>query len=492
MNNDIMRNVVRRTGGEMYLGVVGSVRSGKSTFIRKFVETKILPFIKDEEVYAKISDELPQSSSGKTIMTVEPKFVPTLNTTIDINDDLSMKVRLVDCVGYVIPSSKGYLNEDGTKRQVQTPWFSETIPFEEAAAVGTKKVIDSHSNIGIVLTSDGSFSEFTREEYEFVEIQIVEELKTLEKPFVIVLNSIHPNDEETIELANELEERYSVKVLPINVKEMTNEDIDLILKASLEEFDISEINLNVPDWINELDDNFVYKKQFDEILSKTTGTYRKMKDVFAIQNCLRECDLFENVYANEVDPGTGIVNIDIDFKEDLFQDVIEEIIGEKIDDKGAFLKILIDFKKSKAVNDRFGDCLNKLDEDGFVITKPSINDLELESPEVIKQGSRHGIKLKAIAPAILMVKLNVESSFEPIIGSAASSSQLINYMLEDYQSNPDKVWNSEFFGRKLCEVINDGVKTKIDNVNQEVLKKYKNSMEKVVNNKRGSIIAIVI
>lgn len=492
MSNDIMRNVVRRTGGEMYLGVVGSVRSGKSTFIRRFVEMKVLPFVEDEEVYAKISDELPQSSSGKTIMTVEPKFVPTLNTTININDDLAMKVRLVDCVGYVIPSSKGYLNEDGTKRQVQTPWHSETIPFEEAAAIGTKKVIESHSNIGIVLTSDGSFSEFSREEYEFVEMQIIDELKMLNKPFIIVLNTINPNNEETKELVSDLEARYNVHVVAINVKEMSDNDIDLILKAALEEFDITEININVPDWINQLDDEFSYKQEFDEVLSVTTGTYRKMKDVFTIQENLRKCDLFESVYASDIDSGSGVVNIEISFKEDLYQKVVEEIIGEKIDDKSNFIKILLDFKRSKVVNDRFGNCLSKLDENGFVITKPSISDMELATPESIKQGNRHGIKLKAVAPAILMVKLEVESSFEPIIGSAESSSQLINYMLEDYQNNPDKVWNSEFFGRKLCEVINDGIKAKIDNVNEEVLRKYKNSMEKVVNNKRGSIIAIVI
>lgn len=492
MNNEIMRNVVRRTGGEIYLGIVGSVRSGKSTFIRRFVETKVLPYITDEEIYSKVADELPQSSSGKTIMTVEPKFVPTLNTSIDIAEDLSINIRLVDCVGYVIPSSKGYLNEDGTKRQVQTPWFSDMIPFEEAASLGTKKVIESHSNIGVVLTSDGSFSEFTREEYEEVEQQVIEELKNLNKPFVIVVNTLNPNSEETKELVYELECKYNVKVIAVNAKEMTDKDIDVILKAVLEEFDISEINLNVPEWINELDDDFLYKKEFDEVLSSTTGTYRKMKDVYLIQDKLKECELFDSVYTTDVDPGTGIVNIDITFKEELYKNVLEEIIGEKILDKANFIKILLEFKKSKIVNDRFGDCLEQLDTDGFVITKPTISDMELASPEVIKQSGRHGIKLKAVAPAILMVKLNVESSFEPIIGSAESSSQLINYMLEDYQTNPEKVWNSEFFGRKLCEVINDGVKAKINNVNKDVLLKYKNSMEKVVNNKRGSIIAIVI
>ncbi len=492
MNNNIMRNVVRRTGGEMYLGVVGSVRSGKSTFIRRFVETKVLPYITDEETYSKVADELPQSSSGKTIMTVEPKFVPSLNTTIDIEEDLSLKVRLVDCVGYVIPSSKGYLNEDGTKRQVQTPWFSDMIPFEEAAQIGTKKVIESHSNIGILLTSDGSFSEFTRDEYEEVEEVIVEELKNLNKPFVIVLNTTNPNVEEVSTLVSNMEEKYDVKVIPLNVKEMTDAEIDNVLKAVLEEFDINEINLNIPEWINELNDEFSYKKQFDEVLSNTTGTYRKMKAVYTIQDKLRECDLFESVYASDIDPGTGCVNIDITFKEDLYKNVLEEIIGEKIEDKTNFIKILMEFKKSKVVNDRFGDCLEKLDQDGYVITKPKISDMELASPEVIKQGGRHGVKLKAVAPAILMVKLNVESSFEPIIGSAESSGQLINYMMEDYETNPEKLWNSEFFGRKLCEVINDGVKSKIANVNTDVLLKYKNSMEKVINNKRGSIIAIVI
>ena len=492
MNNEIIKNVVRRTGGEIYLGVVGSVRSGKSTFIRKFMETKVLPYINDEEIYHKITDELPQSSSGKTIMTVEPKFVPTLNTTIDIENDLSIKIRLVDCVGYVIPTSKGYLNEDGTKRLVQTPWYADMIPFEEAALLGTKKVIESHSNIGVVLTSDGSFSEFTRDEYEKVEEQVIEELKNLNKPFVIVLNTQNPKSDETLLLCKNLEEKYEVKVLPISVVDMNEADVDLILKSALEEFDISEINLNVPDWINELDDEFVYKKQFDNVLSETTGTYRKMKDVYNIIDSLKTCELFEDVYASEVDSGSGIVNIDISFKEDLYKQVLEEIIGEKIDDKSNFLKILVEFKKSKVVNDKFEGCLEKLETDGYVITKPKISDLELDTPEVIKQGGRHGIKLKANAPAILMVKLNVESSFEPIIGSAESSSQLINYMLEDYQTNPEKVWNSEFFGRKLCEVINDGVKSKIDNVNKDVLVKYKNSMEKVVNNRRGSIIAIVI
>lgn len=492
MNNDIMRNVVRRTGGEMYLGVVGSVRSGKSTFIRKFLESKVLPYIDDEELYSKVADELPQSSNGKTIMTVEPKFVPTLNTTINIDNDLSLKIRLVDCVGYVIPSAKGYLNEDGTKRQVQTPWFSDMIPFEEAAELGTKKVIEAHSNIGIVVTSDGSFSEFSREEYELVEEQIIEELKTHNKPFVIVLNTANQDQDEVNELVEYMTAKYGIQVIPVNAKEMTENEVDNILKAVLEEYDINEINLDVPEWINELDDDFSYKKEFDEILSTTTGTYRKMKEVYQIQEKLRECELFESVYTKDIDPGTGCVNIEITFKEDLYKNVLEEIIGEKIDDKANFIKILMEFKKSKIVNDRFGDCLDKLDENGYVITKPGINDMELANPEVIKQGGRHGIKLKAVAPAILMVKLNVESSFEPIIGSAASSEQMINYMLEDYQTNPDKLWNSEFFGRKLCEVINDGVKAKIDNVNVDVLTKYKNSMEKVVNNKRGSIIAIVI
>lgn len=492
MNNDIMRNVGRRTGGEMYLGVVGSVRSGKSTFIRKFVELKVLPYLHDEETYSKVCDELPQSSSGKTIMTVEPKFVPTLSTNIEIEDNLSMKIRLVDCVGYVIPSANGYLNEDGTKRLVQTPWYNETIPFEEAAELGTKKVIEAHTNIGIVLTSDGSFSEFSREEYEEVEEKLVEELKLLNKPFVIVLNTLYPNSEETNALVNELIAKYDINVIAVNVKEMDNESADKVLKAALEEFDINEINLNVPDWINELNDDLIYKQTFDDVLSTTTGTYRKMKDVYTIQNTLQACELFENVVVSEIDPGSGCVQIDITFKNNLYNLVLEEIIGEKVDNKKEFIKTIVSLKQSKTINDRFGDCLEQLDSEGYVITKPTVNDLELSEPEVIKQGTKHGVKLKAVAPAVLMVKLNVESSFEPIIGSADGASQMINYMIEDYKLDPEKLWNSEFFGRKLSDVINDGIKAKISNVKPEILLKFKNSMEKVVNNRRGNLVAIII
>lgn len=492
MSNDIIRSVGQRTGGEIYIGVVGSVRSGKSTFIRRFIELKVLPFVKDEQVYAKIADELPQSAEGKTIMTVEPKFVPSVPTTIDIDDDLSIKVRLVDCVGYVIDSARGYLNEDGSERLIQTPWYTDTIPFVEAASIGTRKVIESHSNIGIVLTSDGSFGEFSREEYEKVEIQIIEELKELNKPFVVILNTIKPSAIETITLAETLAEKYGVSVIPIDVKNMENNDIDSFMKSALNEFDISEININVPSWINILDDEITYKREFNEIVSKTTGIYRKMKDVFTIQEALKECELFDNVEVSSIDPGTGYVDVDIVFKEDLFKKVIEEILGESIEDKTNLIGLLQKYKQAKKVYEKVGSCFKKLDEIGYDIAIPTINEMELDTPEVIKQSGRHGIKLKANAPAILMVKLNVESTFEPIIGSAEQSQELINHMLEDYQNDPEKLWNSEFFGRKLSEVINDGVKAKIYGVNENVLIKFKVSMEKVVNHKKGGIIAIVI
>ena len=284
--NSVIKDVVFRTNGELYIGVVGSVRSGKSTFIRKFVDTKVVPYVKDEETLNKLIDDLPQSSEGKTIMTVEPKFVPSNTAYISLESDINLNVRLVDCVGYVIPSAKGYLNENGEPRLVKTPWKSEEIPFEEAAYLGTKKVIENHSHIGVLITSDGSFGEFSRDEYANIEEKLVSELKELNKPFVIVLNTIKEKDQETLDLAKELTNKYDVIVLPINVNMMTEKDIDDILEAALEEFEINKLDINVPDWLKNLNSENQVKKEFDQLLEDATNNYRKFKHITSIKDKL--------------------------------------------------------------------------------------------------------------------------------------------------------------------------------------------------------------
>lgn len=492
MSNSVLRDVATRTSGEVYIGVVGSVRSGKSTFIRKFIETKVLPLVTDKFVYEKIQDELPQSSEGKTIMTVEPKFIPSNIVKVTLDGDISFQVRLVDCVGHVIPSAKGYLNEDGTARLVQTPWFSEGIPFEDAAKLGTEKVIEAHSNIGIVMSSDGSFGEFTRPEYEKVEEIVIEDLKRQNKPFVLVINTVKPTTPETAILVEELKEKYGVSVIAVDALNMTEQDIDNILKVAMDEFDISELKLDVPSWLNKLDDDVSYKQRFNELLSTTTGSFRKMKDVFNIQSCFKDSDLFENVSVSDIDCGTGVVNIELSCSDDVYNDVVFELLGEKITDKSAFIESLQNYKKARSVYNKVGGAIEKVEQLGYDIAMPKSNEITLEKPELLKEGSRYGIKIKANAPMIQMVKINVTSTFEPIIGSKEQAEELINHMVDNYENEPDKLWNSEIFGRKLCDVINDGVRSKVASIPDAVLEKYKNSMEKVVNYGKGGVIAIVL
>ncbi len=491
MSENIIREVVTRTKGEMYLGIVGPVRTGKSTFIRKFMELKVLPYITDEEVYHKVVDELPQSGEGKTIMTVEPKFVPSNQMTISIEENLNLSVRLVDCVGYVIPNAKGYLNDDGTNRLVQTPWFSEPIPFDDAAGIGTRKVIESHSNIGILLSSDGSFGEFNRDDYEKVEESMVNELKQTNKPFVLVINSTKPNADETKQLVIDLKTKYEVSVIALDVKNLSTADVDNVLKEALSEFDISELNLGVPSWVNELDDDISFKHEFSKVISETTGNYRKMKDVFEIQQALDSCELFKQVDISNIDAGNGIVDIDLSINDEIYNQIVDEILGTSIEDKGALILTLQKFRTAKKVYDKVGN-LDKVYQVGYDITVPTVDDMKLEEPELSKQGSRYGIKLKASASALLITKVNVESTFEPIIGSIEQATTLVEHMKENYQTNPSEIWNSEIFGRKLGDVINDGIKLKVSQVPEVVLDKYSKSIAKVINNGKGGVIAIIL
>ena len=492
MSDNIIRDVITRTSGELYLGVVGSVRSGKSTFIRKFMELKVLPHVHDKEMYKKVLDELPQSSEGRAIMTVEPKFIPSDQMKVVVEKDISFNFRLIDCVGYIIPSATGYLNDDGTSRMVQTPWFSEDIPFTEASSIGTKKVIESHSNIGIVVTSDGSFGEFKRHEYEIVEEKIISELKDLNKPFIIVLNTIKPNDLETINLVNEIKEKYNNTCVAVDVKNMTEADVDKILKEVLNEFDINELKINVPSYIEVLDDDVVYKQRFNSLISSTTANYRKLKDVFKIQDELKESELFENVEISNLDPSTGSVEINITCSEELYKTLIEEVIGEKVDNKGSFMNLLQNYKKAISVYQKLGNSIDIVNERGYDIAVPKVSEMRLDKPELIKQGTRYGIKIKAIAPAICLTLVNIESTFEPIIGSEAQAEALINHMLEKSENNIDELWNSEIFGRKLCDVIKDGIYSKTNSLKDDTLLKFKEGLEKVVNKGTGGVIAVII
>ena len=485
-----MKDIVSRTNGELYIGVVGSVRSGKSTFIRKFMEIKVLPYVTDDK--DKIIDELPQSSAGKMIMTVEPKFVPSSPANIVVENEINLNVRLVDCVGYVLKGAKGYLNEDGSYKLVKTPWFVDEIPFVEAATLGTRKVMENHSHIGIVITTDGSFTDFRRYEYEEVEKEIVEEMKKLNKPFVVIMNTKDKNNDNVKFLCEQLTIKYNVSVLPINVEEMTESDVDLILKEALNEFDITKLNINAPNWITNLSNENEIKVKFNNYIKEATGQYRKFKEVNNIIMYLKESELFSDVLVSSLDSGNGEVELTLNCSEELYESILTQLVGPAMLDKGEFIKFLSEAVEAKEEYAKYKAALESVKNTGYGISTPIIDEMVLDEPSIVKQGSRYGIKLRALAPSIHMIKVDVESTFEPIIGTEEQSNKLLEKIMSDYESDPNSSWSSEIFGRKLSEVVNDGVKAKLYLMPDDVQTKMRDCMEKIVNKGKGGLITIIL
>ncbi|QVK16983.1 stage IV sporulation protein A [Mycoplasmatota bacterium] len=490
MSEEYIRDIVERTSKELYLGVVGPVRSGKSTFIRKFVESLILPNVHDEDLYKKVVDELPQAADGRTIMTTEPKFIPNQIMSINL-DDLDVKVRLVDCVGFVIPNSKGYTDDEGP-RMVHTPWFEEPIPFKDAAEIGTRKVIEDHSTIGIVMTTDGSICDFSREDYLEAEERTINDLKQLDKPFIVVLNSRHPQKQETQALRDTLVEKYDVPVLPISVENISLRDVNRVLKEALYEFKIKELNIKVPSWISVLNENHSVKRQFDDVIKNVSNEYQKLRETNKIVEALRENEFISDVQLTAVDPASGSAEITVVCKDELYNEIIESIIGQKLDDRGEFISLLQEYREAKHEYDSISSALHMVRQLGYGIATPRIEDMKLDKPEVVKQGSRYGVKLRAIAPSIHMIKVDVESTFEPIIGTEQQSQDLINYIMQDYDRDPLSVWKQDIFGRTLDSLVVDGINAKLYVLPDKARQKFRDTLEKVINKGSGGLIAIIL
>ena len=487
---EVIKNIALRTGGDIYLGVVGAVRTGKSTFIKKMLETLVIPNIDDEFERKRALDEIPQSSGGKTIMTIEPKFVPNNIAKVNI-DNLSCNMRLVDCVGYVIDSAKGYEDENGP-RMVKTPWYSDEIPFVEAAEIGTEKVIRDHSTIGIVVTTDGSIGEFTREDYVEAEEKIVGELHELNKPFIVVLNSIHPNNPEVKDLARDLCANYNVPVIPMDVLSMNEKDSYDILREALYEFPVMEIKVNMPEWIGILKPSHYIKKEYIEKIKESVVEVEKLRDVDGIIDHFKDCNYINNAYMSSVDPSTGIVTINLDSSEDLFNDVLNEMIGVDISNKANLLSLFQDYKEMCEEYEQYKSALKMVKTTGYGVANPTLKDMKLDKPEILKQGNRFGIKLKATAPSIHMIRVDVESTFEPIIGSEMQSKELIDHLMKGNDNDPNSIWSSEIFGRSLDVIVQEGIQSKIAMMPDNIRYKIQQTMSKVVNKGSGNLIAIVI
>lgn len=487
---EIIKSLSERTGGDIYLGVVGAVRTGKSTFIKKVMETLVIPNITDEYERKRCLDEIPQSSQGKTIMTIEPKFVPSNAAKIDI-DTFSANIRLVDCVGYVIPAARGYEDENGP-RMVKTPWYDEEIPFVEAAEIGTEKVIRDHSTIGIVVTTDGSIGEIPRNEYVEAEEMVINELKEIGKPFIVLLNSTHPMLPETERLADKLRGAHSVPVLPVSIETMGEKELYTILKEALYEFPVLDVKVSMPEWIGCLKPAHPLKQAYIEKIKESVAPVDKLRDIEGITSAFNGCDFISKSYLSNVDTATGEVTIALHAPNYLYNQVLKDIIGINVANRAELLSLFQDYNEAKIEYDQIKSALKMVKQTGYGIALPTLNDMRLDTPEIVRQGNRYGVKLKAVAPAIHLIRVDVESTFEPIIGSELQSKELINSLMKDYDTHPENIWKSEIFGRSLDIIVQEGIQAKLLMVPDNIKFKLEHILTKVVNKGSNNMIAIVL
>lgn len=490
-NFDVFRDIATRTGGDIYIGVVGAARTGKSTFIKKFMDLLVVPNIEDENVKKRVIDELPQSGAGRTIMTTEPKFVPDEAVLVNIKEGIDVNVRLIDCVGFPIEGAVGYQDENGP-RMVRTPWSEDEMAFEEAAEVGTRKVIEDHSTMGIVVITDGSVTDIPRENYLEAEEVAITKLKELGKPFVIVLNSRYPNEVETIELAQELEIQYEVPVIPVDCAQLSHGAIMQILEEALFEFPVIEVNVNLPKWIDELDEDHWLRKQFEDVVTEAIGQVKRLRDIDGAIETLSRADNVQDVMLEQMDMGTGVANVEMSIDDGLFFRVLNEVSGYAIEGEHDLLKIINQLSHAKREFDKVEIGLNEVREKGYGVVPPILSEMVLEEPELIKQGGRFGVKLKASAPALHIIKTDVTTEITPLMGTEKQCEDLVRYMLEKFEENPAQIWEYDIFGKSLHELVRENIQSKLQRMPDNAQDKLQETLKRIVNEGSGGLICIII
>ena len=490
-NLKLYQDIANRTQGDIYVGVVGPVRTGKSTFIKRFMDLLVIPNIENEYKKERARDELPQSAGGRTIMTTEPKFIPNEAVEITIGDNLKLKTRLVDCVGYLVNNAIGYL-EDDMPRMVKTPWFEEEIPFEQAAEIGTKKVITEHSTIGILVTTDGSITDIPREDYIRAEERVVNELKELNKPFVIVLNSDDPFSDYTKNLAKELEQKYQTSVIPTDCSRLDMEDINEIFGKILYEFPIEKMNINFPKWVDGLSDSHWLKEELYSEIKEAFGNIHILKQIDGGIVKLQSTKVINKTIIDEIKLGEGTINISIHLYDELFYKVLTEISGVEIENEGDLFSTITELANTKKEYDKIANALEEVKATGYGIVTPSMDELILDEPEIIKQGTRFGVKLRARAPSIHLIRAEIATEVSPIVGSEKQSEDLVNYLLSNFEDDPTKIWESNIFGRSLHELVNEGLQTKLAKMPVDAQAKLQETLERIVNEGSGGLICIIL
>ena len=455
------------------------------------MDTLVLPNIDNEAFKTRANDELPQSAAGKTIMTTEPKFVPEEAVEITLEGNAVMKVRMVDCVGYIVPSSIGYIEED-SPRMIKTPWFEEEIPFDKAAEIGTEKVITEHSTIGLVITSDGSFTQIPREEYEEAEERAINELKSINKPFIVLYNCSSPSSEGAKKQAEELTEKYSVPVFPVNCLEMDENQIKEILTQILFEFPIKEISIDLPRWITALPCDHWLKSKVFSAIGDAAKRISHVRDATLLINEMSECEYIQSATINRINLGDGSVEVGANVNADLFYKIIAEQTGLEIDGEQSLMKCIKDLSESKKAFDKFKNALDEVEATGYGIVMPSLEELTLDEPEIVKQGGRYGVRLRATAPSIHMMKTNIATEVAPIVGSESQSEDLVRFLLDEFTEDPQKIWESNIFGKSLNELVNEGLRNKLLHMPTEARIKFQETLERVINEGCNGLICIII
>ncbi len=488
---DIYKDIASRTGGDLYLGVVGPVRTGKSTFIKNFMNKMIIPNIENSYSRERAMDELPQSAGGKMIMTTEPKFIPNEAVKIKFGDNLTVRTRLIDCVGYIVDSALGYI-EDENPRMVMTPWSSEPMPFAEAAEIGTRKVICEHSTVGIVVTCDGSITDIDREDYIDAEERVIGELKELGKPFIVILNTVNPYSETCINYCNELKEKHNVAVLPINCMELSNTDINNIFEKLLLSFPITEIKIALPQWADALDINHPLKAELYKHIAESIQSPFRLSDSDSILNILSAFEGANDTKIVDINMVDGSISASIDLPKTLFYDIINELTGFTVADEKGLVKLLQDLSEIKTKYDKVDAALREVTHKGYGIVSPSIDELTLEEPEIVKQGSRFGVRLKASAPSIHMIRADIETEVSPIVGTEKQSEELVHYLMSEFETDPKKIWESNIFGKSLHELVNEGLHNKLMHMPDDAQMKMQETLTKIINEGSGGLICIIL
>ncbi len=488
---DLYRDIAERTDDDIYIGVVGPVRTGKSTLIKRIMDLLVLPNMDNEFEKERSRDEIPQSGAGRTIMTTQPKFVPNEAVKIAVRENANLNIRMVDCVGYLVKGAIGHM-EGEAQRMVRTPWYDYDIPFEEAAEIGTRKVIKDHSTIGLVVTTDGSITDIPRSSYIEAEERVVRELKQIDKPFVMVLNSKYPYEENTVKLRDALEEKYNVPVLALDALNLEENDIYEILSNVLFEFPITEIKLDSPKWIYSLDEDHWLINHIISSFTEATSEIARVREIEGLADRIKESDFVKEARVDNINLGTGHISVRLEPKEGLFYKVLGEECGFEIKGDYQMIGLMKQLAHAKKEYDRLEEALKDVRETGYGLVPPTMDELTLEEPEIIKQGGRFGVRLRASAPSLHLMRADIETEVSPIVGTEKQSEELVKYLLDEFETDPSKLWDSNIFGKSLHELVNEGLSNKLMRMPEDAQLKIQETLQRIINDGSGGLICIIL